>query len=109
MLCGEEDDNEQQVYGEEIDEQRVYGKEDGERQEYEEDDNEQRVYGEEDDGQRVYEETDNEWRVNGENDRSDGGDQRVCADTRSVICESDSDEADITPNVLKSTVCLVLN
>lgn len=33
----------------------------------------------------------------------------MCADTRSVICESDSDEADITPNVLKSTVCLVLN
>lgn len=33
----------------------------------------------------------------------------MCADTRSVICESDSDEADITPNVLKSTVFLVLN
>lgn len=107
ILCGEEDDNEQRGYGEEDDsEQRMFGEEDGELWEYEEDDNEQRVYGEEDDGQRVYEETDNKRRVNEEDDCSDDGEQSVCADTRTVKCESDSEEANNTPDVLKSTVVL---
>lgn len=107
ISCGE-DNNEQRVFCKEIDKQQVYGKEDNNEQRMygEEDDersstndnNEQRVYGEEDDWQRVYEEIDNKRRVNEEDDCSDDGDQSVCADTRTVICESDSEVANIILN-----------